>query len=226
MNKKLLAAMVVGAAGLAWAAPQAKADPVSIGLQEGGGTITTEITGNGAASVSNISYGTFSINDINAVGTPPSAQPDLTSTSLNVTNGAAGTLVVYVTETDVTGPLGKYNLQSGFSLTTFESPFTSVTEATYIDTGNAAYALTTQLSSYDFTSTSTGINEVATTPDITGEYSITEVFTITASADGGGATVGGSIKTSDVPEPGSLALLGTGLFALGMIGWTRRRRNV
>lgn len=231
MNTKFLAAMVLGTAGLAWAAPQAKADIISVGGSLNGGSIVTEVDQSPtqvAYSSSSAFGGTGWDVEVISTGTPPDPQPDLDSTTIETAPSGAGTLTIYVTEQDVTGPLGVYNLQSSFTNTAFNGPLTSVTESTYIDPSDGQYALTDLISTTTFTNTG-AVTDVVATPDLTGTYSITEVFTIVASAgctSDGNCNTDNAIDTTDVPEPGSLLVLGTGLFAFGLVGWTRRRRNV
>jgi len=211
ISMKLLTAALV-LAGAVLLTSVARADTITIGLQEAGfnsGSIFTETSSTSGSVTFSGSYGTFSFNAITAVGSPALPQPQLDSTSIDVSSSGSGTITVYVTEQGITSPTGVLNLLSGFTSNFLTAGWT-LTEATYVDVGNGLYAITSPLGSQTFTALGSA-SSANLTPSLSSPFSETEVFTITAS---GAGRSNGTIATQLVPEPATLSLLGMGLLSL------------
>jgi len=191
----------------------AYADTITIGLQEGGGIVTVA-SGSTTASFSG-SFGTFSLVNVNGTGTFSLSLPTFGSNTLQVA-GSGGTLNVFVTDQGITSPTGLTDFLSAFTANLLPLGWT-VTESTYIDTSNGLFGGTLLNSSPTFTTTgsATGTNSASTS----GTYSATELFVITANATPG--QTNDTIQLTAVPEPGTLALFGSGLFSLA--GLMRRK---
>jgi hypothetical protein len=131
MAKKIMTA-IAGLAVTLVLTSVARADSISIGLQEAGvngGAITTEATGTGATNFFG-SYGNFLVG-VSGTGTPPSTEPDLASTfQLSFSGLPSSTLTIYVTETGITSPTGLTDLLSSFNLTVLMGAVGSVVETT------------------------------------------------------------------------------------------------
>jgi hypothetical protein len=216
-------------AGLALSllASPASAVSVSIGFsQPSGGAVTTVVTDNISPGVAAASFGAgpFTTNIVTGQGTPPGSLPSLLdSTSLNTTTTGAGTIDIYVSVKDITGPIGTplLNFLSNLTSNTLPSGWTA-TLSTFLDPGNAFFAKTIQLATNAFTNI--GVSQqskfAATGP---GPYSLTALYTISAS------TNGTALSTINVSVPGPIVGAGLpGLLAacFGLVALARlRRRN-
>jgi hypothetical protein len=195
-------------------ASTAMADTISVGLQESGvngGAITSETSSSsGVAGITGVAYGTFTIDNISGTGAPFLTEGQFDSNSINASSSAAGTLTVYVTDSGVT-LAGLPGVESFLSTLT-ENLLTSgwsVTEATYVDSEDGVFTTTTPLSSATFTSI--GTQSLEATADITGQpFSITQVYTITATGIGGDNS---TINVVAAPEPSSIVLLAFALLS-------------
>jgi hypothetical protein len=221
MISKRLTVLAGIAASLVWVST-ANAVTVSIGLQAAGvnsGNITDE--GSAADHLSfDGSYGAFNINTV--AGT--AADGTFATNSQNHAS-SAGTLTVYVTASDISDPIGTFNVLSVFSQNSLPAGFT-VTEESFFDQNNEKFSTTTPLGSHSFNGPVTvpvNASSLDLVTVLTGLYSVTAKYTIVATGSG---TADSAIHISaETPLPGTLPLIAGGLGALWMVGRKRKARK-
>jgi hypothetical protein len=220
MTPKSRIAVLAASALLSVVSPIANAT-LFIGLQQDAGPIVTVTSNTSGFAAFSGAFGEFEAVAVSASGQPSVVLPLLLQSTSNLQNAAgaanAGTLSVYVTSTGNTGAVESMQFTSGFASVSF-SGWTQ-TLSTYFDPGNRIYSLTQPLGSATFTRVDSDVDIAIQAPGA-GAYSVTAVYSISATSLGGASSSSVGLSVSPVPEPSNWLLM---LAAVGLIGWKVRR---
>jgi hypothetical protein len=216
---------VVAAAVSVLLAPTARATPtLSMDLITGGSTVALTNSSHTGVITYDSGLGVFTIDVVTGTGVGtlnPGAGNTIDLSSINVTSAAAGTLTIKLTETGLTGAAAATAFTSaiGGTLGSIGKSASSLLFTTYVDPTDTAFGTTTQTFSDNFSGSGKAFsakgNGIGT---ISGPYSETIILTLTAAAN---SETSLDAFLTPAPEPASLAILGVGMLALGMV---RRRR--
>ncbi len=217
-QRALLTLAAVLAAPLAFASVAHAAPMLSLTLAEAGYTSETFTSTTGFLSFGSAGgFGTFSTVAGNAAGVPmigTTSTPQIDLNSLNVA-GSSGTLTMTLSETGLA--IGPGTASVGGSIGGTNSGTISVQQAILAsNNGGASYM---QIAQSPVLGTTSFASDIGGSYTFSGNDALEEVITVTAT----GSANNSFDAHESVPEPTSIALLGSGLLLFGMAGARRQK---
>jgi hypothetical protein len=228
--KSLAGAALLALGGGLVASSVASAATIYIGFEEAGyngGAIVQQGSGTADIGVATglSSYGTFQVVSSTSSGdayvSPGFGAQVLTK--VNTKEPAAHTLNVYVTETGLTGSPAPISFGSGLTDNVLTNGW-KVVESVYVNPNNAKFATVDLIAQETFTSVNAVGFNIPNSLTVTGTYSITELFSITAPAQSKGLSSSTENVFAAVPETSTWAMMLAGFAGLGFVGYSRNRK--
>lgn len=225
MTRFGLTAAVLAAGVLLWSST-ANANNITVKAQVSGGSLVTVVP----SSPSPITVPTTTVGNF-TMGGAATGNPPLTSGSFDTdiivakSSGPGTTITLWFTIQGLTSPTGNVTFTSGLT-SNFLTKGWSANLSTFLDSGNGvAPPSGASLAFAHFTTGPSTQVTMTTLPTGAGPYSLEEVYAITAGGGPGDANVtidlSGVAPPPVIPEPTTLALLGSGLVGIAAL----RRRH-